>query len=125
MARLTDTGPRCTERVPERLCGGLKGTDRPVCRRSADHSGKHRAQRRLRGVGNTIWEWKTKPEAGCYRCSLGDPCSGNHETAAQVFDQPEIVVVRKEFAPKESVKHTCKCKGMLHRCKRYRGLWRQ
>lgn len=45
------------------------------------------------GVGCSISRMLRKPDVSeervssdCYRCSLGDPCSGNHETAAEVFD---------------------------------------
>lgn len=99
---------RCTERVPERLCGGLKGEQRPVCRRDEGHSGKHRSQRRLRGVGTTLWEWRSQPE---------EPTVSTQPT----FIEPEIVV--RQWAPKKS-HGKCKCEGLKHKCSRYRGLLR-
>lgn len=110
MARVDLSGPRCTERVPERLCGGLKGDQRPVCRRLADHGGKCKAQKRLRGVGNTSWEWKPQPE-------------GEQPEIAPTFLEPQVVV--RQWAPKESfIRPTCSCDGLKHKCKRYRGLLR-
>lgn len=82
-----------------------------MCRRHDGHSGKHQAQRRLRGVGNTIWQWKTQPSEILV---IESP-----------FLEPEVMVKIKTWAPKESVtRPTCKCDGLRHKCKRYRGLYR-
>lgn len=110
MARVDLSGPRCHEPVPASLCGGLKPPHAPVCRRLADHAGKHKAQKRLRGVGNTSWEWKTQPE-------------GEQPEVAPTFLEPQVIV--RQWAPKESVSRpTCRCIGLKHSCKRYRGLLR-
>lgn len=128
MARVDLSGPRCLEPVPERLCGGLKPPHAPLCRRLAEHSGKHKAQRRLRGVGNTSWEWKTEK---CPDCSQTpgtnsgscEACAEHVVEVAPTFLEPQVIV--RQWAPKESyVRPSCRCDGLKHKCKRYRGLFR-
>lgn len=107
--RAEPDAPRCTERVPGRLCGGLRGDSRPLCERVDHHSGKHRATKRLRGVGSTTWEWK-----------------GPDGSAEGVMSQPPVIDLTpkvKTYEPIEAV-GKCGCTGQRHRCRRFRGLYR-
>jgi hypothetical protein len=56
MAKQDPTQPACTSRVPSALCGGLKGLDRPLCRRRGPHI-RHETKRAVRGLGYTTWNW--------------------------------------------------------------------
>jgi len=101
---MADLRDRCTERVPPRLCGGLKGDARPQCERAGNHK-RHRAERYLRGVGKTSWEWKS-------------------ETAPQLEVKKAPAKKKiKRWAPKES-HGRCGCEGMFHICDSYRDLLR-
>lgn len=117
MVRLDPDAPRCTERVPERLCGGLRGDARPQCKRPDPHNGRHKAERRLRGVGSTYWEWKDPKDWGV-QVELRGHTKSHHLI-------PPLEVKTRTWAPKESVtRKTCECDGLKHKCKRYRGLLR-
>lgn len=101
----------CTQRVPSRLCGGLRGDDRPLCERTGPHK-RHKTHRYLRGVGKTSWEWKAEK----------DPIEATPPPQT-IFLAPAVKV--KTWAPREAtISPKCKCDGLRHKCKRYRGLYR-
>lgn len=99
-------GPRCRSRVPEVLCGGLRGDDRPRCSRrlpadDTPHGGKCRARRGLTGVGSTEWKWKAGAEM---------PYKVSHKPPAGVIMGREPIGARI----KRYEGNACRCVGLRH-----------